>query len=77
MALPGETISTGADDNSKDPNVTPIKVMVSAAGYYIGTGYVDPDMGWEEPNTRESECYYRTKAEAQHALDTDTYPKRG
>lgn len=77
MTFPGETISTGAPSHEEDPAVTPIKVMMSAAGYYVGTGYIDPEFGFEEPNTRESECYYPTEKDAQYALDTDTYPKRG
>lgn len=50
--------------------------MHSGAGYYIGTGYIDPTYGFEEPNTRESIGYYDTETEAQSDLDNDTYRRR-
>ena len=44
-----------------------LKVMMSAAGYYVGTTYRDPKYG-DEPGTRESD-YFGTSEEAQRFLD--------
>ena len=76
MAFDGETISRGVVDHTINPNVSPIKVLQSAAGYYIGTTFFDEELGYACPNTRESAIYYRTQQEAQSALDSDTYPRR-
>lgn len=65
MALPGETVGPNPP---ADPNVVGPKVMSSAAGYYVGYGYIDPDYGFEEPYSRES-GYFKTSEEAQAALD--------
>jgi hypothetical protein len=43
-----------------------LTVCRSAAGWYIGRVYVDPD-GWEMPGSRESE-YYPTLTDAEDAL---------
>lgn len=48
----------------------PLKVLKSGAGYYIGTS----DRG--SPVSRESAEYYRTEAEAQYALDNNTFTQR-
>lgn len=51
--------------------ITPLKVMKSAAGYYLGHAcYVEEDGGfkYEVPYSRES-GYFRTKEEAQQALE--------
>ena len=42
---------------------TELKVMCSGAGWYVGTGYVDPEFGFEMPGTRES-GYFPTAAAA-------------
>lgn len=76
MTLPGETISSGAPDHNADPNVSKLQVLMSAAGYYIGTTYYEDDIDCEVPNTRESSCYYATYDEAHRALASDTYPRR-
>ena len=45
-----------------------ITVLKSAAGYYIGRLYADPDMnGMLVPGTRESE-YYASREEAVEAI---------
>ena len=51
---------------------TELKVMQSAAGYYIGRGYVvEEEWGtYEEPGSRES-GYYKTREAAQCALETE------
>ena len=75
MTLPGETISTGAPGPDEDPRVSPIQVLRSFAGFYIGTLYDDPEMG-PIPNTRESMDYYPTHKDAQDALDSGTWRPR-
>ena len=66
MVLPKETIRLGADPNCSVCNKRfELKVMRSAAGYYIGTQCC------EGPNSRESH-YYSSRETAQHALDTGT-----
>ncbi len=63
MALPGETILSGASDYCPDCHTQlEFKVCMSAAGYYVGT-----ECGCG-PQTRES-GYYRTREQAQLALD--------
>ena len=49
----------------------PLKVCKSGAGFYIGT--------WdcEGPCSRESELYYRTREEAEDALQTGNWTQRG
>lgn len=49
-------------------NYSPLKVMKSAAGYYVGTSHTDPTYGFEEPGSRDS-GYFGTSAEAQAWLD--------
>lgn len=67
MTVPGETLATGAPnccpDCGKDIVLT---VCQSAAGYYVGA--------WCNcgPYCRES-GYYRTKEEAQRALDSGEF----
>jgi hypothetical protein len=47
---------------------TKLKVMQSAAGWYVGRGYLDPDCGgMEVPGSRESE-YFGTREEAELEL---------
>lgn len=49
--------------------VSELKVMQSAAGYYVGRSYEDDDMpGCEMPYSRESYGYFATAAEAQVEL---------
>jgi len=43
-----------------------LEVLRSAAGYYIGTLYTEPE-GYKVPGTRDS-GYYRTREEAEQAL---------
>jgi hypothetical protein len=63
MALPGETLLTGAPMTCPDcgQDVTVLRVLQSAAGYYIGTRC---DCG---PYSRES-GYYKTRELAAKAL---------
>ena len=65
--LPGETIATGADSVCPDcQQLAVLDVYQSAAGYYIGT-YCGCG-----PYSRES-GYYRTRAEAEHDLESGMY----
>jgi len=62
MALPGETIATGAEPTCSDCAVTPkLEVLRSGAGHYIGTRC---GCG---PYSRES-GYYAAREEAEAAL---------
>jgi hypothetical protein len=61
--LQGETILSGAPT---DERVSEFKVMKSAAGYYIGTSYTEPE-GYDVPNSRESE-YFVTEELAKATL---------
>jgi hypothetical protein len=72
--MPGETVATGAPGPDKDPNVVGPKVMQSAAGYYVGYGYIDPEFGYEEPYSRES-GYYKSHELAQAALDSGEFTR--
>lgn len=69
--IPGETIASGApswcDECQTDMK---LEVLMSYAGYYIGT------MCGCGPYSRES-GYYRTREEAQKDLDADTWVRRG
>lgn len=58
---------TGADYVEDKGNYSELQVMHSAAGYYIGTVYHDPD-GFDEPGSRDS-GYYPTREKAQEELD--------
>lgn len=49
------------------PAFSPLKVMKSGAGYYVGTSYTDSTYG-EEPGSRDS-GYFGTPEEAQVWLD--------
>ena len=44
-----------------------LRVLHSMAGYYVGTVYIDPETGVEEPGTRDSE-YFPRKQEAEAFL---------
>lgn len=46
-----------------------LKVLSSAAGYYVGTTYTDPDYGFEEPGSRDSD-YFKTREQAQKFFDS-------
>lgn len=61
-------------DAANASRYSPLQVLRSAAGYYIGTVYHNED-GFDEPGSRDSE-YFATAEEAQHALDTDSYNER-
>ena len=64
---------------SPDGHYSDLKVLRSAAGYYIGTEFIHtagPHTGLIEPGSRESADYYPTLAAAQHALDTNTWIQR-
>lgn len=58
-----------------DPdNYTNLQVCKSAAGFYIGTMYNNPE-GWQEPGSRESE-YFATRGEAEEALKEESWDQR-
>lgn len=66
MAFPEELVRwTGAGRCEECNEPFELHVMMSGAGFFVGT---ECCVG---PNSRES-GYYRTRAEAQKALDTDT-----
>lgn len=53
---------------------TELRVLSSAAGYYIGTNYVNVEADgstWEEPGSRES-GYFRTREAAEAALAAES-----
>lgn len=70
MVLPGETISTGANPNCCGKKLE-LQVLMSAAGYYIGT--FCNNCG---PMTRESILYWRDFETAADALITDNWQRR-
>jgi hypothetical protein len=53
---------------------TDLMVLKSAAGYYIGTLYNNPD-GYQEPGSRDSE-YFPTKERADEALKNCSWYQR-
>lgn len=55
--------------------ILPLKVLQSAAGWYIGTFGTD-DMELSGPVSRESAEYFSTKAKAQMALDSGGWTQR-
>jgi hypothetical protein len=69
--LPGETILSGAPETCPDCGVfvLPFRVLMSGAGYYIGTECNDG------PYSRES-GYFRTREEAETALATNAWEAR-
>jgi hypothetical protein len=61
---------------AKGANIPYLQVLKSAAGYYIG--YLSkadwaPEEFWE-PYSRDSQCYWATREEAEQALTTGNYP---
>lgn len=72
--LPGETVLSGAKSHAEDPNVSPLKVMRSAAGWYVGTTY-NGEWG-EEPNSRETE-YFKDESTARAVLESLVLSKDG
>lgn len=51
------------------------KVLQSGAGYYIGTTCWDTELNFEDSGSRESD-YFKTREEAQKALDTMDFEVR-
>ena len=49
-------------------NVSPLKVLRSNAGYYIGRTYFDLELEADLPWCRDSAGYYATEEEATKAL---------
>ena len=67
MALPGETIASGASDRCPVcKEKLPLRIMRSGAGYYIGTGCC---VG---PYSRES-GYYGSQELAERMLEAGTF----
>lgn len=62
-------------DKEDEARYTDLQVLQSAAGWYIGTMYNNPE-GYTEPGSRDSYDYYPTQEAAQHALDTKTWVQR-
>lgn len=56
-------------------NIYHVQVLKSAAGYYIGELC---KANWHptfwEPNMRDSACYWKTREEAESALQSGDYP---
>jgi len=67
MALPGEVLNTAETTCEDCGTILPLKVLRSAAGYYVG--FFCPQCG---PYSRES-GYYRTYDQAQAALDSGQF----
>ncbi len=67
------------DCSITDGAYSDVKVMRSAAGYYIGTSFTHNETsdcaGLTEPGSRESE-YFGTREAAQSALDNKTWTQR-
>lgn len=57
-----------------EPTISELKVMKSAAGFYIGRSITE--MGFLMPYSRDSQEYYPTEEEAQRALSDNTYTRR-
>lgn len=64
-----------ADYIKDKENYSDIQVLVSGAGYYIGTIYNNPE-GYPEPGSRDSVEYYRDKATATTALNNQSWTQR-
>ena len=64
-----------ADYIKDKENYSDLQVLMSGAGYYIGTVYNNPE-GYPEPGSRDSWDYYPTKDAAQQALDNGTFIQR-
>lgn len=64
-----------AMDITSDGHYSNVKVLQSAAGYYIGTIFHGKD-GFDEPGSRESEEYYKDKIDAEFALETKIWTQR-
>jgi len=47
-------------------NISMLKVMESAAGFYLGHTYIDQDLGMELPYDRQTD--YMSEEEAKHML---------
>lgn len=73
MSAPNTSI---VDFDTQDSGYTDVQVLHSAAGYYIGTLYINgPSSCFPnliEPGSRDS-GYYATEAEARQALETGSY----
>lgn len=54
---------------TKKTGYSELQVLKSAAGFYIGTMFVDPEDGFQEPGSRDSD-YFPSREEAQAELDT-------
>ena len=48
-----------------------LQVLQSAAGHYVGTIYTDPDDGFAEPGSRDSD-YFPSRKEAEQYLESLT-----
>lgn len=48
---------------TKKDGYSELQVLRSPAGWYIGTMFKDPDDGFEEPGSRDSD-YFRTEEDA-------------
>lgn len=46
-----------------------LQVLSSTAGYYVGTLHTDPEYGFEEPGSRDSD-YFKTYEQAEAFLET-------
>lgn len=66
--FPGETIETGANNGEYGANgFSELKVMQSAAGWYLGTTFKDEEEPWETPGSRET--HYMSEKAAKEALE--------
>lgn len=67
---------------STEGEYTDLRVLRSAAGWYIGTNFIHNGTalgipkGFIEPGSRES-GYYATREEAERALKSESWEQRG
>ena len=56
--------------------ISELRVCQSAAGFYVGRTFTEPDVPFEQPYSRDSAEYYPTRQLAQSALDNNSYTTR-
>ena len=68
-SLKSPMVQQGGTDEAD--NYSDLRVLRSAAGYYVGTVYTDPETGFTEPGSRDS-GYFPEREEAEYFLDSLT-----
>lgn len=62
-----QVLNVNSGNESEQSRYSDLKVMQSAAGWYVGTTYQEPGAGYEEPGSRDT-GYFATQTEALRAL---------